>query len=143
MTKKLLCLLVALLVGLTLGMIACVGDAGKAKLEDAVWKLESYGEPNQLESVLQGTELTVEFVNAEGEVRGSGGCNSYSGSYEVNGSKLSIIPPLMSTMMSCSDPIDSQEYEFLQTLEAAESYKIDGQQLTIACGNKILIFRQK
>jgi len=143
MTKKLLYLSVALLVVSTLGMNACVGGASKVKLEDAVWKLESYGEPDQLKSVLQGTEVTVEFVNAEGEVRGSGGCNSYSGSYEIDGSNLSIIPPLMSTAMSCSDPIDSQEYAFLQMLEAAETYTIDGQQLTITCGNKLLIFRQK
>ena len=69
--------------------------------------------------------------------------NGYGGSYELAGSKLSIPGPLMSTMMACGDEIDRQEQEFFATLQSAESYQIDGETLTIDCGNNILVFSQK
>ena len=117
--------------------------AGKAALEDKVWVLESYGEPGNLKAVLEDTEITATFDSAEGQVTGSAGCNSYSGGYEVEGDNLSIPGPIISTEMSCGEQIDKQEYEYLATLQAAESYKIEDGELTITCGNQALIFKSE
>jgi len=45
-------------------------------LEDTTWVLISYGEPKYLKSMVPNTEITIEFVSADGSVRGSAGCVS-------------------------------------------------------------------
>ncbi|MFC1981404.1 YbaY family lipoprotein [Chloroflexota bacterium] len=113
-----------------------------AGLEDTRWILISYGEPKYLRSVLPNTEITMEFVSVEKTVKGSAGCNSYFGSYEVEGDQLSIPGPIGVTEMYCMDPegVMDQEQDYLATLQLAESYDIDGNELRIQCGNKVLIF---
>ncbi|MFC2032324.1 DUF4382 domain-containing protein [Chloroflexota bacterium] len=112
-------------------------------LEDTNWILQSYGETGNLTDVLADTEITAEFVSAEGTVKGSAGCNSYFGSYEVEDSQLSIPGPVGATAMYCVEPegIMDQEQEYLATLQLAESYEIDGYELIIQCGNQVLVFR--
>lgn len=105
--------------------------------------LESYGSQGNLKTVLVDTEVTATFNSSDGQVTGSGGCNSYGGSYELTGNKLSIPEPLISTMMSCGDEQDQQEQQFFIALQSADSYQIDKGILTIYCGDDGLIFKQK
>ncbi|MFC1955003.1 META domain-containing protein [Chloroflexota bacterium] len=130
---------------LTILMVAVflAGCGNGVSLEDTEWVLESYGQQGNLETVLADTEVTATFKSADKQVAGSGGCNGYSGSYELSGNKLSIPWPLMSTMMSCGDAKDRQEQQFFKSLQSAESYKIDDGKLTINCGDNILVFSQK
>jgi len=93
--------------------------------------------------IMVNTEVTAMFNSADGQVTGSGGCNSYGGSYELSGNKLSIPGPLMSTMMSCGEEKDQQEQQLLMALQSAESYQIDDGELTINCDNNVLVFNQK
>ena len=139
MTKTIL--LLVLLACSILGLPACGADG--AALEDTTWALQSYGETGNLKAVLADTEVTAEFVSAEGTVKGSAGCNSYSGGYELDKDTLALPGPLISTMMACPEPIMNQELEYLATLQAAESYSIDGDQLQITSGDKVLIFKPK
>jgi len=132
--------IVALLTG------ACAKTAPESippgDFEDTTWVLESYGEPGNLQAVLEGSEITAIFDGAEGRVHGSAGCNNYFGSYEVEGNRLTLPGPIGSTRMSCGEQIDKQEYEYLSTLEAAESYQIQEGKLQIDCGNQVLIFSE-
>jgi putative lipoprotein len=112
-------------------------------LENATWILMSYGEPANLQAVLEDTEITAAFDSENGQVTGSAGCNSYFGGYELKGNELSLTGPIGSTMMSCGEEIDQQEIEYLQILQDAESYEIDGNQLQINSGDKVLIFKVK
>ena len=114
-----------------------------ADLEDTTWVLISYGEPKYLRSVLPNTEITIGFVSSDGSVRGSAGCNSYGGGYDVDQDKLTFPGPLMGTAMACPEPIMNQEMEYLKTLQAAENYKIEGNQLQITSGDKVLNFKLK
>jgi len=114
-----------------------------AGLEDTTWVLISYGEPKYLKSVLPNTEITIEFVSADGSVRGSAGCNSYGGGYDVDQDKLTLPGPLMSTEMACDEPIMNQETEYLEALRAAVNYKIEGNQLQITSSDKVLNFKLK
>ncbi|MFC1905001.1 YbaY family lipoprotein [Chloroflexota bacterium] len=113
-----------------------------AGLEDTTWFLISYGEPKYLRSELPNTEITIEFVSAEKTVKGSAGCNSYFGSYEVEGSQLSMPGPMGATEMYCMEPegVMDQEQEYLATLQLAESYEIDSNELRIYCDSQVLIF---
>ena len=112
-------------------------------LEDTTWVLISYGEPKYLKSVLPNTEITIEFVSADGSVRGSAGCNSYGGGYDVDQDNLTFRGPLMSTEMACDEPIMNQETEYLEALRAAVNYKIEGNQLQITSSDKVLNFKLK
>jgi polar amino acid transport system substrate-binding protein len=98
------------------------------------WLVTAYYNPSNLggmASVLSGTSLTTAFASS-GQVSGSAGCNSYSGSYSVDGSLLTI-SPMASTLMACDTPegIMEQEAAFLAALGSAGSYAIDGGQLYI------------
>ena len=133
----------SLLLIVVLGLIACSTGTGEAMLEDTAWVLESYGEPGNLKAVLADTEINAEFVSDEETVKGSAGCNSYFGSYELKGSQLSIPGPIGATEMYCMEPegVMDQEQEYLAVLQLAESYEVDGDELQINCGSQVLIFK--
>jgi heat shock protein HslJ len=117
-----------------LTVIAC-GTPGSA-LERNKWSLNSYGEQNNPEQVLEGTEITATFDKGKGEVSGSSGCNTYFASYEVKGNSLSIYN-LAYTERACISPtgVMEQEQEFLSLLADAESFQVDDTSLTITCSS--------
>lgn len=120
------------------------GQPGKTEqLEGTKWALQSYGEPDNLKDVLADTEITAEFVSSEGTVKGSAGCNSYFGGYELKGSQLSIPGSIGVTEMHCMEPegVMEQEQKYLATLQLAKSYKINDDELRINCGSRVLIFK--
>lgn len=110
-------------------------------LERDSWILESYGARDNLKSVLDGTEITVIFNSAEGQIKGSAGCNSYFGSYELSNDNLSIFQ-ISNTEMYCMEPegVMEQEDQYLKLLRAAESYKVQDGKLQINCVAQILIY---
>ena len=74
-----------------------------AVLEDTTWILDSYGQQGNLEGVLEGTEIMATFDRGEDLVRGSSGCNVYSGEYRINNNQLTI-SELAYTEMACQEP---------------------------------------
>ena len=139
--KRILGILSLLLI-LVPGLFACSSGTGEAMLEDVAWVLESYGEPENLKTVIIDTEITAEFVSTEDTVKGSAGCNHYFGGYEIKDSQLLIPGPIGATEMYCMEPpgVMDQEQEYLAVLQLAESYEIDGNELQINCGSQVLIF---
>jgi heat shock protein HslJ len=135
---------VALLVqppGGTIGQIVAFAsspDTGENVAESAV--NVTYGQESLslegptwiLERTLLRTEITAIFE--DGKVTGSAGCNTYSGSYTVTAGATEneiAIGPLATTRMACEQRIMGQETLYLSSLEAAESYVIEGTTLTI------------
>ncbi len=114
----------------------------EVSLEDTKWLLQSYGEPGNVKDILADTEITAEFVSSERAIRGSAGCNSYFGGYEVEGNQISITGPIGATEMYCVEPggLMEREQEYLAVLQNAETYDIKDDQLRIFCGDKVLIF---
>ena len=113
----------ALLLMLVIGLTACGKET--IGLEDEMWVLESYGNADNIQSVLEGAEITIAFDNNTGQFSGSGGCNNYFGDYAIAPNKLTITGPIGTTEKSCGEQIDIQEHEYLSILKAAESYMID------------------
>jgi heat shock protein HslJ len=101
-----------------------------ATLAGTQWQLQSIGEtPVVAESIVTLT------LGTDNTVMGSGGCNSFSGTYETDADAITF-SPLMSTMMACLDSgISDQEATFFEALGAATRYEISGDQLTLWTGN--------
>ena len=88
--------------------------------------------------VVPGTQITANFNN--GQLTGSGGCNTYNTTYSTSGSGISINPPV-ATQMICEDSIMQQENAYLQTLTLAASYQLSGPTLSFYNGSGGLILQ--
>lgn len=132
-------ILVAL--ALTFGACSASSTTTTIALDEVKWTLESFGQQGNLKSPLEGTEITATFESNEGQVRGSSGCNSYFGKYEVNGDKLTI-QEMAWTEMACLEPegVMEQETEYLSILSKAVNYQIKDGKLQIDSGDQMLVF---
>jgi heat shock protein HslJ len=95
-------------------------------LNGTSWELVFYRKSR----VIEGRSITAKFD--AGEVQGSAGCNSYSGSYQVVGDTISF-GPIASTLMACMDHdgIMDQETMYLAWLQDAQTFRIRDDQLMI------------
>jgi heat shock protein HslJ len=112
-----------------------------ASLEGTIWKLDSYlNSQGELVGVLPDTAITAEFQ--AGQVTGSAGCNSYFGSYESSGDRLTFGVIGMTEMYCMPEALMTQEGEVLAALESAAAYRfVDGAlQIANADGETVLIF---
>ena len=140
--KKLFLGISVVLIILSFSLVGC-GEPAVTALEDSRWILTSYGEPENLKTVLPDTEITARFNSGTKKVRGSGGCNTYTGEYEVEENSLTLKNSLAVTEMSCGYIIDNQESKFLEILLKAESFDVNGDTLEIQCGEDVLNFERE
>ena len=82
----------------------------------------------QWENALPGAPVNASFNN--GVVSGNGGCNDYSGGYQVNGQTLTV-SALGTTSVQCADDVMAQEAIYLDGLQGARGYEIVGNRLRI------------
>jgi len=139
---KLGMILLAVLLVSTIMVSSCRTDADESALVDRVWVLETYGETDNLKNVLQDTKISATFNSDERDVTGSAGCNQYFADYVVKGNNLSILEPIGQTEMACPEPegVMEQERQYFIILKSAESYQIQGNELRINCGEKVLVY---
>jgi heat shock protein HslJ len=137
-------ILILAIIAVVIATTACSSPQGTSGLENKKWKLESYGQEASPQEVLYGTEITVTFEGGKDQVHGSSGVNTYSGSYRINGNRLSI-QELTWTEMYRNDPpgVMEQEAEYLKLFEAAESFVIQDNKLKITAGEQVLIYYEK
>jgi len=115
---------------------------GEYTLEGVTWLLDK---------TITGSEITAEFTAAtateDATVKGSAGCNTYTGTYVVLtravGQNRIEIGPLATTRMACDQSLMKQESLYLAALEAATSYQIKGFTLTIVYPGGELLFYDK
>lgn len=93
---------------------------------------------------LPGTSLTATF-GGTGTFNANGGCNSYSGTYTVNGNNISI-GPLAGSQKACGTEVDQQEALYVTSLQAASRYELrsNGTFLVLfdAAGTELLSFNR-
>ncbi len=95
------------------------------ELSGGQWQLVSIdGQP-----VVAGSLVTLTFDN-DGNLFGNGGCNSYSGTYTIEGDKI-IMGPIISTLMMCADAaVADQEAAYFGALQQVVTRAVvDGQLL--------------
>lgn len=105
------------------------------------WTLVSLGPAGAETSVIAGTTVTLKF-GEDGRASGSTGCNSYSGTYQVQGDSVTF-GRLISTRRACLDQnANQQEQRFLSALEAANRFRLSSNRLTILSdrGRSVLNF---
>jgi heat shock protein HslJ len=109
-------------------LFAACSPAPKADLAGG-WKLLSYGDAANPTSALPGVDAILEFE--KGHVSGNVGCNSFSGSYEMQGDSITF-GPMMATEMYCEET-SAQEQGVLGILasEAVMKVKLDRNILTL------------
>lgn len=102
------------------------------------WALESFAR----DLVLEGTRITIEF-SEEGRAAGSGGCNRYTGSYDLgSGDEVSIAENLASTQMACPSQIMQQENQYFQALASVAAFGFSGDRLELEYDDGVLTFVQ-
>jgi heat shock protein HslJ len=111
-------------------LLAACGSGGSQNLAGTSWRLvEANG---QLAPA--GVEATITFEEG-GQVSGSGGCNSYGGTYSVDGNNVTF-SQIISTMMACQDEgVMALESTFLDALNAGGTFDVQGNTLTIDAAN--------
>jgi heat shock protein HslJ len=113
---------------LMMAVPACGGDDEAQGLEGTKWVLTAYQADGSVQEALPTPPVEATF--AGGRVNGTGGCNQYSGSYQVDGHKL-FIGLLASTQRACEPAIMDQETAYLKALQSAGSYETGASTLTI------------
>lgn len=102
------------------------------------WRLTSFGTVDSQTPALTDTKPRITF-NVDGTLIGNSGCNGYSGSYTVEGNQITF-SPIVSTRMLCDKAIMEQESAMHQVLTGTASFKIQGNQLTLANSDRMLAF---
>ncbi len=97
------------------------------------WELDSVFAGDAVSSTVAGTEVTMILAD-DGSVSGSSGCNTYSGTYTVDGDALSF-GPLAGTKMACAEDVMAQETAFLTSLAEVAGSAIEGSRLTLLDGS--------
>lgn len=133
--KRFLCAVAALLT-----MSACESPKENLPLEGTQWKLtEMEGTVNPVFSAETDT-FHITFDAAKKMVYGAGACNRLFGPYELTGENGVDVENLAGTKMAC--PNLDLENRFAELLEASDSYRIDGDMMTLLDdGRKVLVFK--
>jgi heat shock protein HslJ len=92
---------------------------------------------------LAGDTLTVPAptiaFGADGTISGSGGCNTFNGTYTIDGSAISF-GPLATTRMACPDDVMAVEDAYLLALDGAASWSIGDDGRLVLDGATVLTF---
>ncbi|MCP4141409.1 MAG: META domain-containing protein [Chloroflexi bacterium] len=119
---------IAFLFLITIVLTACAGANPSPSLSDTTWELVSYGERENPTPALPNIDTTISF-NADGNLNGNMGCNSFFGAFKISEDKIEI-GPVGSTEMYCEDTMD-QEMAVLSLLNGTLTFENDGNTLTI------------
>lgn len=106
----------------------CGATSSTASLQETYWKLTRIADQPVIVAPNQ-REPNLVFRTEQSRVTGSGGCNSLTGAYKLNGSEL-IISGVAATRMACIEGMDT-EAAFFKALENVRSWKILGQHLEL------------
>lgn len=117
-------LLLAAVAVAALTTLACATAA--PGLAGSAWRLAAIGDA----AALDRAEATLDFP-APGKVSGLGSCNRFTGAAEISGASLRL-GPLAGTRLACADEaLSRQEERYLDALQRAERFAIDGATLRI------------
>ncbi len=116
------------------GFALSIGDG----IDESSWVVEELVIDGTVTAVVDGTSLTAIFES--GTVGGSAGCNGYNAAYEADGDSITI-GPAISTLIFCEQPDGTmdQEAAYLNLLQSADSFNIDGATLTLKSGGSLVV----
>ena len=114
----------------------------EATLTDTIWVLGGIAQGDAITNTWIDSEITAEFK--DGQLSGSGGCNTYSTSYETEGTSLTL-GMAVSTMMACDEEHNQREMEFFTALANVAQYEIrrNGLFLQDEAGNLLMTWQMQ
>jgi uncharacterized lipoprotein YbaY/heat shock protein HslJ len=112
-------------------------DGATAELKNTYWKLIELDGKQVTMAPTQAREVRITLASEDSRLTAFGGCNQLAGSYVLDGSKLKFTQ-MISTLMACEPPFMEIESHVLKTLSATSNYRIDGEQLTLLGGERVL-----
>ncbi|MFW5691646.1 MAG: META domain-containing protein, partial [Chloroflexota bacterium] len=104
--------------------------ARQRSLAETSWQLETLGGA----AVIEGTTITLNF-NAGDGVSGSGGCNTYAGSYSADDAQISFSQVETTERACLAEGVMQQEQAFYQALTTATRFDLRDDSLTIRYGD--------
>jgi heat shock protein HslJ len=121
---------------------ACGGGGGGDSLAGSTWKMIQLGPAGFPVPAMFQVDVNMELSADGTTIKGSGGCNGYSGSYAVVEDAFTT-SNLSWTEIGCTEPegIFEQENRFFGLLASVETFFIQGDKLTLnAPGDELLVF---
>ncbi len=115
-----------------------------AELVNMYWKLTALnGKPVLAAANQREPSLILQSAGAHQRATGSGGCNRFTGSYELNGNSLRF-GALAGSMMACVEGMDTEK-EYLETLPRVRTWNVLGQHLELfdAAGTMLARFEAR
>lgn len=109
--------------------LAVVSVNPLADLANTYWKLVSLNETAVVMEAEQEREAFLQLREDTGSVRGFAGCNTFTGSYTVNGNDLEF-GPIAATRKACAAGMET-ESNFLRVLEGTAYFSIHEETLTL------------
>jgi heat shock protein HslJ len=103
-------------------------ESASTGLVGTTWNWNGTQTPAEKVTVPDPTKYTLRFM-ANGTVQVKADCNQGSGSYTVDGNKLTFGPNFAMTQAMC--PPGSLDTKFMQSLAGARTYKVEGNNLAI------------
>jgi len=115
-------------VGAVVAVLAVGGCGGTQQpaLEGTSWKLSAWAE-----SFSWPADVTITAAFDASKVTGNSGVNSYFGEYKRDDDGAFSAGPIGSTMMAGPEAAMKAEQAYVQRLEAAESYAVNGSTLVL------------
>ncbi|WP_448337083.1 META domain-containing protein [Chloroflexus aurantiacus] len=128
----------AIMLLLIIFLVACTDRSTPiTDLTNRQWQLiEIEGQPP-----LPSEQALSMAFDSTGRISGFAGCNSFSGSYRVEGTTISI-SDVVTTLVACADDaVTTQEMMFHQALQAATKYELNAGTLTLRDENGVVRLR--
>ncbi|MEO6588400.1 MAG: META domain-containing protein [Pyrinomonadaceae bacterium] len=110
--------------------------SGKTDLENTTWRWESSQNLRNKLTIDKPENYQIEF-SSNGDLGVKADCNGGGGSYEANDDNLKI-SSLIRTQIFCGE--QSHDTRFVRGLENAQTFKIEGNMLTIKSANDTMKF---
>jgi heat shock protein HslJ len=119
--------------GASAGASAAASAGGAATLDGTTWNLTTIGGT----AIAAPAVPTLEFGTG-GMVSGLAGCNRFTGTATIGEGTIAF-GPLATTRMACTDEATNQlETQYLAALEAAGTWTMEGDSLTIGDGTELV-----
>lgn len=104
-------------------------EAVSGDLQGTSWKVTGVNTGNALESSALVEKLTLDF-GTDGSVSGNDGCNTFTGTYTLNGADISF-SELASTKKACASDVQEVADQYVAGLAAATKSERSGDTLTL------------
>jgi heat shock protein HslJ len=140
-------LLASLLLTAALGVVLALGGCSASKTDMAAlegsWKLDSFGGTGAL--VPADPSVVSDLTLKAGQASGSGGVNSFSGTYQASADSKISFGPLAATAMAGPPAAMDQESKYFAALAKVQRYDFNQGNLVLgdAGNNTLLVFVKK